>query len=39
LKSAIPASKLLLADVVEKPLKQAQQRIEEYAEKAIEKKR
>jgi enoyl-CoA hydratase/3-hydroxyacyl-CoA dehydrogenase len=38
LKSAMPASKLFLVDVVEKPLKQAQQRIEGYAKKAIEKK-
>ena len=38
LKSALPDSKLYLLDVVEKPLKQAQQRIVGYTEKAIEKK-
>jgi enoyl-CoA hydratase/3-hydroxyacyl-CoA dehydrogenase len=39
LKSAMPAGKLFLVDVIEKPLKQAQQRIEGYTEKAIEKKK
>ena len=39
LKSALPDSKLYLVDVVEKPLKQAQQRIVGYTEKAIEKKK
>ena len=39
LKSAMPESKLYLVDVVEKPLKQAQQRIVGYTEKAIEKKK
>jgi enoyl-CoA hydratase/3-hydroxyacyl-CoA dehydrogenase len=39
LKSAMPASKLFLVDVIEKPLKQAQQRIVGYTEKAIEKKK
>ena len=35
LKSAMPKSKLYLVDIVEKPLKQAQQRIAGYTEKAI----
>jgi enoyl-CoA hydratase/3-hydroxyacyl-CoA dehydrogenase len=39
LKSAMPASKLYLVDVVENPLKQAQQRIVGYTEKAVEKKK
>ena len=39
LKSAMPDIKLYLVDVVEKPLKQAQQRIVGYTEKAIEKKK
>ncbi len=39
LKSALPDSKLYLVDVIEKPLKQAEQRIVGYTEKAIEKKK
>ncbi len=39
LKSAMPKCKLYLVDIVEKPLKQAQQRIAGYTEKAIEKKK
>lgn len=39
LKSALPASKLYLVDVIEKPLKQAQQRMVEYTEKAVDKKK
>jgi len=39
LKSALPQSKLYLVDVIEKPLKQAEQRIVGYTEKAIEKKK
>ncbi|MGD8962952.1 MAG: 3-hydroxyacyl-CoA dehydrogenase/enoyl-CoA hydratase family protein [Desulfobacterales bacterium] len=39
LKSAMPDSKLYLVDVIEKPLKQAEQRIVGYTEKAIEKKK
>jgi enoyl-CoA hydratase/3-hydroxyacyl-CoA dehydrogenase len=39
LKSAMPDSKLYLVDVVEKPLKQAEQRIVGYTEKAIDKKK
>jgi enoyl-CoA hydratase/3-hydroxyacyl-CoA dehydrogenase len=39
LKSAIPDSKLYLVDVIEKPLKAAEQRIIGYTEKAIEKKK
>ena len=39
LKSALPQSKLHLVDVIEKPLKQAEQRIVGYTEKAIEKKK
>jgi hypothetical protein len=35
----MPTGKLYLVDVVEKPLKHAQQRILEYTEKAIGKKR
>jgi len=35
----MPASKLFQVDVIEKPLKQAQQRIVGYTGKAIEKKR
>jgi enoyl-CoA hydratase/3-hydroxyacyl-CoA dehydrogenase len=39
LKSALPESKLYLVDVIDKPLKQAEQRIIGYTEKAIEKKK
>jgi enoyl-CoA hydratase/3-hydroxyacyl-CoA dehydrogenase len=39
LKSAIPDSTLYLVDVIEKPLKAAEQRIIGYTEKAIEKKK
>lgn len=39
LKSAMPDSKLYLVDVIEKPLKQAEQRILGYTEKAVEKKK
>jgi enoyl-CoA hydratase/3-hydroxyacyl-CoA dehydrogenase len=39
LKSAMPDSKLYLVDVIEKPLKQAEQRIIGYTEKAIDKKK
>ncbi len=39
LKSAMPDSRLYLVDVVEKPLKQAEQRIAGYTEKAIDKKK
>ena len=39
LKSALPDIKLYLVDVVEKPLKQAEQRIKGYTEKAIDKKK
>jgi len=39
LKSAMPACKLFLVDVVEGPLKRAEQRIADYAAKAIEKKK
>jgi enoyl-CoA hydratase/3-hydroxyacyl-CoA dehydrogenase len=39
LKSALPDSKLYLVDVIEKPLKLAEQRIVGYTEKAIEKKK
>lgn len=39
LKSALPQIKLYLVDVIEKPLKQAEQRIVGYTEKAIEKKK
>jgi enoyl-CoA hydratase/3-hydroxyacyl-CoA dehydrogenase len=39
LKSAMPDSRLYLVDVVEKPLKQAEQRIVGYTEKAIDKKK
>jgi len=39
LKSAMPESKLFLLDVVEEPLKKAEQRIIGYAEKAVDKKK
>ena len=39
LKSAMPACKLFLVDVVEAPLKRAEQRIADYTAKAIEKKK
>ena len=39
LKSTMPDCKLYLVDVVEKPLKQAEQRIFGYTEKAIDKKK
>jgi len=39
LKSALPSSKLYLVDVVESQLKQAEQRLTGYAQKAVEKKR
>jgi len=39
LKSAMPGCKLFLIDVVEEPLKRAEQRISGYAQKAIEKKK
>jgi enoyl-CoA hydratase/3-hydroxyacyl-CoA dehydrogenase len=39
LKSAMPASRLFLVDVVEAPLKRAEQRLADYAAKAVEKKK
>ena len=39
LKSAMPQSKLILVDVVEEPLKQAEKRILGYTEKAVDKKK
>jgi enoyl-CoA hydratase/3-hydroxyacyl-CoA dehydrogenase len=39
LKSAMPSSKLYLVDVVEKPLQLAEQRIAEYTDKAVDKKK
>jgi len=39
LKSALPSSKLYLVDVVESQLKQAEQRLTGYTQKAVEKKR
>ncbi|MGD8295928.1 MAG: 3-hydroxyacyl-CoA dehydrogenase NAD-binding domain-containing protein [Desulfobacterales bacterium] len=39
LKSALPQSKLYLLDVVEAPLKRAKQRIADYTQKAIDKKK
>ena len=39
LKSAMPDCKLFLVDVVEKPLKQAEQRLKAYTEKAVAKKK
>ena len=39
LKSAMPACKLFLLDVVEEPLKRAEQRIVGYAQKAVDKKK
>jgi len=39
LKSAMPSSRLFLVDVVEAPLKRAEQRIVEYTAKAVEKKK
>jgi enoyl-CoA hydratase/3-hydroxyacyl-CoA dehydrogenase len=39
LKSAMPASRLYLVDVAEAPLKRAEQRLAEYAAKAVEKKK
>jgi enoyl-CoA hydratase/3-hydroxyacyl-CoA dehydrogenase len=39
LKSAMPACKLYLVDVVEEPLKRAEQRIVGYTEKAVNKKK
>ena len=39
LKSAMPQSKLILVDVVEEPLKKAEQRIRGYTEKAVDKKK
>ena len=39
LKSAMPDSRLYLVDVVEKPLQLAEQRIVDYTEKAIDKKK
>jgi enoyl-CoA hydratase/3-hydroxyacyl-CoA dehydrogenase len=39
LKSAMPNSKLYLVDVIEKPLKAAEQRIIGYTDKAIDKKK
>ena len=39
LKSAMPDSKLYLVDVIDKPLKLAEQRIVGYTEKAIDKKK
>ena len=37
LKSAMPDCKLILVDVVEKPLLQAEQRLKAYTEKAVAK--
>ena len=39
LKSAMPDSKLILVDVVEKPLQRAEQRLKAYAEKAVARKK
>ena len=39
LKSAMPQSKLFLVDVVEEPLKRAEQRIIGYTQKAVDKKK
>jgi enoyl-CoA hydratase / 3-hydroxyacyl-CoA dehydrogenase len=39
LKSAMPTSRLFLVDVVEAPLKRAEQRLADYAAKAVEKKK
>jgi enoyl-CoA hydratase/3-hydroxyacyl-CoA dehydrogenase len=39
LKSAMPSSKLYLVDVVEKPLQLVEQRIAEYTDKAVDKKK
>jgi enoyl-CoA hydratase/3-hydroxyacyl-CoA dehydrogenase len=39
LKSAMPASRLYLVDVAEAPLKRAEQRLADYAAKAVEKKK
>jgi enoyl-CoA hydratase/3-hydroxyacyl-CoA dehydrogenase len=39
LKSAMPSSRLFLVDVVEAPLKRAEQRLADYAAKAVEKKK
>ena len=39
LKSAMPDSRLILVDVVEKPLQQAKQRLKAYTEKAVDKKK
>jgi enoyl-CoA hydratase/3-hydroxyacyl-CoA dehydrogenase len=39
LKSAMPSSRLFLVDVVEAPLKRAEQRMAEYTAKAVEKKK
>jgi enoyl-CoA hydratase/3-hydroxyacyl-CoA dehydrogenase len=39
LKSAMPSSRLFLVDIVEAPLKRAEQRIAEYTAKAVEKKK
>jgi len=39
LKSAMPDCKLILVDVVEKPLQKAEQRLKAYAEKAVAKKK
>ena len=39
LKSAMPNCKLILVDVVEKPLQQAEQRLKAYAEKAVARKK
>ncbi len=39
LKSALPDIKLYLVDVVEKPLKQAQERLSGYAKKAVDKRK
>jgi enoyl-CoA hydratase/3-hydroxyacyl-CoA dehydrogenase len=39
LKSAMPSSRLFLVDVVEAPLKRAEQRIAEYTAKAVEKRK
>ena len=39
LKSALPGSRLFLVDVVEAPLKRAEQRLADYAAKAVDKKK
>ena len=39
LKSALPDIKLYLVDVVEKPLKKAQERLSGYAKKAVDKRK